>query len=91
MVTIVVFLGLIHGLVVLPIVYAAIPFHKSKKKNNLENSLSSIGPIKIAIDNSPDSIRRFKLSHFSNVKMSEQNLEKEENNDSEVLRSVTRG
>ncbi|KAH7694593.1 hypothetical protein AAVH_38357 [Aphelenchoides avenae] len=63
-VALVVALGLLHGLVVLPIIYAWIPFNKfdpSGKKYDDAVKRSShprLGPTKIAIRSSPEVVKR---------------------------------
>ncbi|KAI1729686.1 patched family domain-containing protein [Ditylenchus destructor] len=77
-VTIVVSLGLIHGLIVLPIVYAAIPFKKDIKSAALaKRRLSQLAPTKIAIDNSPEMGRKIPISFITNGNNNEMITEKE--------------
>jgi len=60
-VTIVVGLGLIHGLIVLPIVYAAIPFKKTTSSNGEKKAIEGgkgVEPHQITIHTSPQLHRR---------------------------------
>lgn len=72
-VSLVVILGLIHGLVVLPIIYASIPFKKHRTvdekigkyilknksaQNQTNNRRIAIAPTKISIDPSPEFNRK---------------------------------
>ncbi|KAI6230262.1 SSD domain-containing protein [Aphelenchoides fujianensis] len=62
-VTLVVALGMLHGLVVLPIVYAAIPFNKlsGDQKQKIIRRQSSVAPTKIAIPSTPEPPKKLAL------------------------------
>ncbi|KAI6185049.1 Ptr-18 [Aphelenchoides bicaudatus] len=66
-VTLVVGLGMIHGLIVLPIVYASIPFNKMSKtvsdaSEKIIRRQSSVAPTKIAIASTPEQERKLPLA-----------------------------
>ncbi|KAI6195873.1 Protein CBR-PTR-18 [Aphelenchoides besseyi] len=68
-VTLVVALGMLHGLFVLPIVYAAIPFNKlsTDKKQKIIRRQSSVAPTKIAIPSTPEMPKKLSLEERRSV------------------------
>jgi hypothetical protein len=78
-VTLVVSLGMLHGLVVLPIVYASIPFSKKTSnaasedtKQKIIRRQSSVAPIKIAIQSTPEPPRKTELTETASVPRKDQ-------------------
>lgn len=76
-VTLVVTLGMFHGLIVLPIVYASIPFNKLSAKNGGDKAIiarrqSSVAPTKIAITGTPQLERKVTLVECESVPRKEQ-------------------
>lgn len=78
-VTLVVALGMLHGLVVLPIVYASIPFSKKisgtsseDTKHKIIRRQSSVAPIKIAIQSSPEQQRKDSLTERPSIPRKDQ-------------------
>lgn len=77
-VTLVVSLGMIHGLIVLPIVYASIPFSKKSSsseqdtKQKIIRRQSSVAPTKIAIQSTPEQPRKVTLAGRQSVPRKDQ-------------------